>query len=201
MRKRAQARFLFFKRCNKKLVKKHKKKQKARNSITAGKFISDIVSLVRDLAEPVCESEGMELIHVEYGPEKGGKTLRLYIDKPGGITLDDCAAISHQVGDILDINLEDSGSYNLEVSSPGPERQLAKIDDFKRFEGNIIKSGGLISLTKLTDFTKLVIRKVVDEVETEVVLEEKIGIILTERGYNQAISELKNKFKELRERI
>ena len=139
MRKRAQARFLYFERCNKQLVKKHKKKQKARNSITAGKFISDIVSLVRDLAEPVCESEGMELIHVEYGPEKGGKTLRLYIDKPGGITLDDCAFISHQVGDILDVNLEDSGSYNLEVSSPGPERPLSKIDDFERFEGNIVK--------------------------------------------------------------
>jgi ribosome maturation factor RimP len=120
-------------------VRKHKKKQKAKNSITAGKFISDIVSLVRDLAEPVCESEGMELIHVEYGPEKGGKTLRLYIDKPGGITLNDCAFISHQVGDILDVNLEGSGSYNLEVSSPGPERPLAKIDDFERFEGNIIK--------------------------------------------------------------
>jgi ribosome maturation factor RimP len=120
-------------------VRKHKKKQKAKNSITAGKFISDIVSLVRDLAEPVCESEGMELIHVEYGPEKGGKTLRLYIDRPGGITLDDCAFISHQVGDILDVNLEGSGSYNLEVSSPGPERPLDKIDDFERFEGNIIK--------------------------------------------------------------
>ena len=139
MRKRAQARFLYFKRHNVQLVRKHKKKQKANNSITAGKFISDIVSRVRDLAEPVCESEGMELIHVEYGPEKGGKTLRLYIDKPGGITLDDCAAISHQVGDILDINLEDSGSYNLEVSSPGPERPLAKIDDYERFEGNSIK--------------------------------------------------------------
>ena len=121
------------------MVRKHKKKQKAENFIAAGKFISDIVSLVRDLAEPVCESEGMELILVEYVPEKGGKTLRLYIDKPGGITLDDCAFVSHQVGDILDVNLEGSGSYNLEVSSPGPERPLAKIDDFERFEGNIIK--------------------------------------------------------------
>jgi ribosome maturation factor RimP len=120
-------------------VKKHKKKQKAKKSITAGKILSDMVSLVRDLAEPVCASEGMELIHVEYGPEKGGRTLRLYIDKPGGVTLDDCAFISHQVGDILDVNLEGSGSYNLEVSSPGPERPLAKIDDFEKFEGNIVK--------------------------------------------------------------
>ena len=120
-------------------MKKHKKKQKVKNSIPAEKFISDIVSVVRDLAHPVCESEGMELIHVEYGPEKGGKILRLYIDKPGGITLDDCACISRQVGDILDVHLEGSGSYNLEVSSPGPERPLVRLDDFERFEGNIIK--------------------------------------------------------------
>jgi ribosome maturation factor RimP len=139
LRKRASARFLYFKRGNEQVVRKHKKKLKANNSIPAGKFISNIVSRVMDLAEPVCESEGMELILVEYGPEKGGKTLRLYIDKPGGITLDDCTFISHQVGDILDVNLEGSGSYNLEVSSPGPERPLAKIDDFERFEGNIIK--------------------------------------------------------------
>ena len=120
-------------------MRKHKKKRQTKNSITAGKFISDIISRVWDIAEPVCESEGLELILVEYGPEKGGKTLRLYIDKPGGITLDDCAFISRQIGDILDVNLEGSGAYSLEVSSPGPERPLAKIDDFERFDGNLIR--------------------------------------------------------------
>jgi ribosome maturation factor RimP len=121
------------------LLRKHKKNQKKDKSLSGGVFHPDIVSLVKDLAEPVCESEGMELIQVEYGSERGGKTLRLYIDKPGGVTLDDCAFISHQVGDILDVNLESAGSYNLEVSSPGPERPLAKAADFERFEGEIIE--------------------------------------------------------------
>jgi ribosome maturation factor RimP len=113
-------------------------------TILEGKSISNehtrkIVALVRDLAEPICEAEGIELVHVEYGPEKGGKTMRLYIDKPDGITLDDCAVISHQVGDIIDVNLEESGSYHLEVSSPGPERPLGKMADFERFKGNVVR--------------------------------------------------------------
>lgn len=125
-------------------MKKHLKKQKPKNAATGAdriskKNISEIVACVRGLVEPICESEGIELIHLEYGPEKSGKTLRLYIDKPGGITLNDCALISHQVGDILDVNLEDFGSYNLEVSSPGTERPLGKISDFERFEGKMIR--------------------------------------------------------------
>jgi ribosome maturation factor RimP len=144
LRKRAEARFLYYKPRGHKLLKKHQKKRRAKTTILDGKSISNehmrkIVALVRDLAEPICQSEGMELIHVEYGPEKGGKTMRLYIDKPDGVTLDDCAAISHQVGDIIDVNLEESGSYHLEVSSPGPERPLGKMADFERFKGNVVK--------------------------------------------------------------
>ncbi len=144
MRKRAQARFLYFKRHDGQPLKKQRKKQKSKNSDHGGprvskKNISEIVAFVRNLATPVCESEGIELIHLEYGPEKGGKTLRLYIDKPGGITLDDCVMINHQLGDILDVNLEGFGSYNLEVSSPGPERPLVKMDDFEQFEGKMAK--------------------------------------------------------------
>ena len=120
-------------------MKKTKKKQKANKLISAGTGKPDVVLLVRDLAESVCESEGMELVHVEYGSERGGKTLRIYIDKPGGITLDDCAYISHQLGDILDVNLESAGSYNLEVSSPGSERPLSKVADFERFEGQMAR--------------------------------------------------------------
>ena len=128
-----------FKGCNEPILRKLKKKQKAKTFISAGIDQVDIVSLVKDLAEPVCESEGMELVHVEYGSERGGKTLRIYIDKPGGITLGDCAFISKQLGDILDVNLESTGSYNLEVSSPGPERPLSKMADFDRFKGQMIK--------------------------------------------------------------
>ena len=63
----------------------------------------------------------MELIYVEYQREAGGRILRLYIDRPGGVTLDDCIYISRQSSDLLDVYLENTGPYRLEVSSPGTE--------------------------------------------------------------------------------
>jgi ribosome maturation factor RimP len=94
-----------------------------------------IVNQVNEVAESLCQAEGMELVHVEYQREPSGRTLRLYIDKPGGVTLDDCMNISRQLGDILDVNLDSDGSYNLEISSPGPNRPLGKKEDFERFKG------------------------------------------------------------------
>ena len=83
----------------------------------------EIIQLVWKLAEPICSSEGMELIFVEYQREPGGRILRLYIDRPGGIALDDCAMVSRQIGDILDVHLDSNvPPYHLEVSSPGSQR-------------------------------------------------------------------------------
>jgi ribosome maturation factor RimP len=98
-----------------------------------------IIKRVWSLAEPVCESEGLELIQVEYQRESAGRILRLYVDKPGGINLDDCVGISRQVSDILDVDLDDVGPYSLEVTSPGPERPLARKQDFARFKGSRAK--------------------------------------------------------------
>ncbi len=98
-----------------------------------------VVKQVWSLAEPLCESEGLELIQVEYQRESVGRILRLYVDKPGGIKLDDCAGVSRQMGDMLDVNLADVGPYNLEVTSPGLERPLARQQDFDKFKGNRAK--------------------------------------------------------------
>lgn len=90
---------------------------------------------VRNLIESLCETEGLELVHVEHQRERGGRKLRLYIDKPGGVTLDDCVYVSRQSGDLLDVCTDSMGPYNLEVSSPGPDRPLGKTADFERFKG------------------------------------------------------------------
>jgi ribosome maturation factor RimP len=66
------------------------------------------VATVTRLAEPLCAAEGLELVHVEYQREPGGVTLRLYLDKPGGVTLDDCVEISRQLDDILDVHPKDA---------------------------------------------------------------------------------------------
>lgn len=98
-----------------------------------------IVKQIFELAEPQCQFDGLELVHVELQGEPGGKILRLYIDKPGGVTLDDCIQLSRSLGDLLDVNLDDIGQYRLEVSSPGLNRPISKRQDFERFKGHPIK--------------------------------------------------------------
>ncbi|MDJ0815534.1 MAG: ribosome maturation factor RimP [Desulfobacterales bacterium] len=99
----------------------------------------DVIRRVWALAEPICDSEGLELIQVEYQRESAGRILRVWVDKPGGIRLDDCVEVSRQLSDTLDVHLEDIGPYNLEVTSPGPERPLARKYDFDRFKGKRVK--------------------------------------------------------------
>ena len=84
-------------------------------------------------------AEGLELVHVEYQREAGGRILRIYIDRPGGVTVDDCATVSNQLSDILDIKLDTQHPYTLEVSSPGIERPVSKFTDFEKFKGNRAK--------------------------------------------------------------
>ncbi len=94
---------------------------------------------VTEIAEPLFAAEKFELVHVECFTSNRDKILRLYIDKPDGVTLDDCVTVSRQLGDLIDVHIEEIGSYRLEVSSPGPNRPLSKRADFIRFEGERIK--------------------------------------------------------------
>ena len=143
MRKRAIARFCVFNGGVRGTVKT-KNRQLKKNSGAGNRHHSPvnekkIVDQVGALAKPVCESEGLELIHVEFQRESGGRILRLYIDKPDGINLNDCVGISRQLGDIIDVNLDDIGPFNLEVTSPGSSRPLVSNEDFEKFKGNRVK--------------------------------------------------------------
>src|SRR5690348_18018364 len=95
---------------------------------------------VREIAERVAAAHGLELVKAELRGGGKARMLRLYIDKPGGVSHEDCANVSREVGTILDV--EDAvpgGSYVLEVSSPGLDRKLSRAVDFERFVGNRIK--------------------------------------------------------------
>ena len=135
--------FFIFRDKRKRLVKKFKKNKTKKPGFRESSFTVErrikIAAEVKDLAEPLCESEGLELVYVEYQPEAGGMILRIYIDKPKGVTIDDCIYISRQLGDILDVNLEGAGAYRLEVSSPGPDRPIWKKNDFNRFKGSVAR--------------------------------------------------------------
>lgn len=94
-----------------------------------------VIQDIKDLAEPLLEANGMELVDIEFRTEASGWILRLFIDKPEGINIDDCVFISRQLGDILDVEDNIPVSYSLEVSSPGLNRPLVKLADFERFKG------------------------------------------------------------------
>ena len=94
---------------------------------------------IEELAESLVTSEGMELVDLEYRLEGRRWILRLFIDKPGGVTVDDCAYISRQFGDYLDVRDIIPQAYLLEVSSPGLNRRIRKKEDFSRFAGRKVR--------------------------------------------------------------
>ncbi|HDK37399.1 MAG TPA: ribosome maturation factor RimP [Thiolapillus brandeum] len=97
------------------------------------KASAKLQEIVRKVVEPM----GYELVGVEYlAGYQGGNLLRIYIDKENGILVDDCAAVSHQLSGVLDVEDPLPGQYNLEVSSPGLDRPLFNVEDYQRFVGH-----------------------------------------------------------------
>ena len=95
---------------------------------------------VRAIAERVAATSGLEVVEIEL--RGGGKTrmLRVFLDKPGGVTHEDCALFSREFGTILDVeDVVPGGSYVLEVSSPGLDRKLNRAADYERFAGSKVK--------------------------------------------------------------
>jgi ribosome maturation factor RimP len=118
------------------MKKKKKHKRATEPKEKSGLHPQMVTALAWEIGGPLCLAEGMELIHVEYQREPAGWVLRMFIEKPGGVGIEDCSKISRQLGDLLDIKLDSDISYTLEVSSPGPRRPLSKMDDFMRFKGH-----------------------------------------------------------------
>jgi len=99
----------------------------------------DVVDQITAIALPLLESLGLELVELEYRKEGHGMVLRLFIDKPGGVVLDDCADVSRELSAILDVEDVIHCHYNLEVSSPGLNRPLKKESDYERYTGRLVK--------------------------------------------------------------
>ncbi|MCC2605487.1 ribosome maturation factor RimP [Planctobacterium marinum] len=90
------------------------------------------------LIEPAVEAAGFELIGVEFVRAGKHSTLRVYIDHPDGITVDDCAEVSYQVSSVMDVEDPISTEYNLEVSSPGMDRPLFKPAHYQAVVGQVV---------------------------------------------------------------
>ena len=101
--------------------------------------MNKIAQRVQELAQPLAERLGLELWDVEYGKEAGQWVLRVYIDREGGVGLDDCEAFSRAFDPILDEEDPVPESYVFEVSSAGAERVLKRPADFARFAGSFVE--------------------------------------------------------------
>jgi ribosome maturation factor RimP len=95
---------------------------------------------VREIAQRVADDSGLELVDVDLRGGGKARTLRIFIDKPGGVTHEDCSNFSREVGTIFDVEeAVPGGTYTLEVSSPGLDRKLLKASDYERFMGSLVK--------------------------------------------------------------
>jgi len=99
----------------------------------------DVVSRVSAVVEPIAASLGLEVVEIEYRREGRDMVLRLYLDREGGVTLDDCAQVSRELSAVLDVEDFIPGHYSLEVSSPGLNRPLKKEADYHRYRGKLVK--------------------------------------------------------------
>jgi ribosome maturation factor RimP len=98
-----------------------------------------VAERIMEIAEQSAIDHGLELVHTEVAGPDGHPVVRVFIDKPGGVTHDDCSEVSTQIGTILDVEDFIHSAYTLEVSSPGLERGLYKRADYERFAGHAAK--------------------------------------------------------------
>jgi ribosome maturation factor RimP len=123
---------------------------------------------IQEIAERIIESEGMELVDIEYKPGRTRSLLRIYIDKEGGVTLNDCENVSRQLSTVLDVKDLVKSAYVLEVSSPGLDRPLQTDRDYRRAIGRILRLNLMDEEGKVESVTG----KLLETTEEEVILEE-----------------------------
>ena len=120
-----------------------------------------------ELLQPIIDTHGFELVDVEYVKEAGTWYLRAYIDKPGGISVDDCEVVSRAFSDVLDEKDYIEDSYIFEVSSPGLGRPLKKEKDFARSIGEEVEVRTYRAIDKQKEFIGILIEYDKDTVTIE----------------------------------
>ena len=125
---------------------------------------SKVVNVVEKLIRGPVEEMGLELVDVEFVKEGGHWYLRIFIDKDGGVGLDDCQAVSDVVNPLLDEKDPIAQSYLLEVSSPGIERPLKKLRDFEQFLGHNINATTFSPINGSKKFTGRLLRASAQEI-------------------------------------
>lgn len=124
---------------------------------------------IRSLAGPAAEKLRLELVRIDIAGTRGKKIVRLFIDKPGGVTIEDCAELSRLLDVMLDSEDLFAGPYVLEVSSPGLDRELYSIGDFARFTGSQAK----IRVKPESELPKLLVGRILGVSGDEIVFDDR----------------------------
>ncbi|MDD5773137.1 MAG: ribosome maturation factor RimP [bacterium] len=132
-------------------------------------FDKEALEKIKEIIRPVIEGDNLEFVGIEFKVECGRKILRIFIDKENGVNVEDCAKISGRIDSLLDSCAFVSGSYCLEVSSPGLDRPLFGEPDFKKFEGSLVK----IKISHAIDGQKNFIGYLRGCKDQNIILEEK----------------------------
>jgi ribosome maturation factor RimP len=144
---------------------------------------SPLVQRVHGLLEPVVSRMGCELVGVETATQGRRQILRVYIDKSGGVTLEDCRRVSGQVSALLDVEDPISGAYDLEVSSPGIDRPLFTREQLARFVGHRARIRTESAVAGRRNFTGVIEGVSDDEV---VILQDGERVVLALAGIDRA---------------
>lgn len=121
---------------------------------------------IAGIIEPVINALGIELANMEFSTERGRLLLRVFIDKEGGVTIDDCELVSREIGSILEVEDPIERAYTLEVSSPGLDRPLKRPEDFRRASGKTARVVTHEPIDKQTFF----VGDIIDAGDMEIVL-------------------------------
>ncbi|HHU78585.1 MAG TPA: ribosome maturation factor RimP [Clostridiales bacterium] len=133
--------------------------------------------IVEEMVQPILDRQHCELVDIEYKKEGSNWYLRIYIDKAGGVTIDDCQAVSEQISVLLDERDPIPHSYFLEVSSPGLDRILKKESDFERFSGYKVD----VSLYKAKEGRKKYTGELIGWKEDQLLIRDKNKVLSFKR--------------------
>jgi ribosome maturation factor RimP len=155
---------------------------------------------VYHLAEQTAIDHGLELVHAEVAGPEGHPIVRVFIDKPGGVTHEDCSEVSHHLGTVLDVEDFIHSAYTLEVSSPGIERGLYKRADYERFAGNTAKIRTRAALKGQRNFRGRIVGVESDSVVFDDRTSGRVKIPLDSIAKANLEIDVKDEFKQARER-
>lgn len=159
-----------------------------------------VAERVNQLAEQTAIDHGVELVHTEVAGPEGHPIVRVFIDKPGGVTHEDCSDVSHHLGTVLDVEDFIHSAYTLEVSSPGLERGLYKPADYERFAGQLAKIKTSSSIKNQRNFRG----RIVGLADGEVVFEDRtsgrVQIPVADIAKANLEIDVEEEFRQARER-